>query len=221
MNSLLFLFHILIVSLLTLFFLRRGKVAMMMWASLLLLSANLFVIKQITLFGLSVTSSDALAVGYLFSLNLIQEFFGQSQARRTLWLSFAISLSFVFLSFFHLAYEPNPFDQTHIHFEALLKPVPRIMIASFASFLLVQLFDLRFFDYLRGKTEGRYLVVRMATSLVIVEMFDTLLFSFLALYGVVGSLFDVILFSFAIKTLSAFLIAPFSYFVRKTLKVTD
>jgi uncharacterized integral membrane protein (TIGR00697 family) len=221
MNSLIFLFHILSVSLLSLFFLRRGKNAMMMWAALLLLTCNLFVIKQITLFGLSVTCSDALAVGYLFTLNLIQEFFGKQSARQTLWLSFGISVSFILLSYLHLAYEPNAFDQTQIHFATLLKPVPRIMIASFASFLLVQLFDLRFFNYLRGKTVGKYLTLRMALSLTTVEIMDTFLFSFLGLYGIVGSLFDVIVFSFLIKLLCALMIAPFSSFARKTIRLAE
>ena len=110
MNSIILVLHVTSVCVLTLFALRFGKELMIAWLSLLAVAMNLFVLKQITLFGLCVTSSDALAVGYLLGLNLIQEFFGGKTARKTVWISLFISASFVLLSQIHLAYTPNHYD---------------------------------------------------------------------------------------------------------------
>jgi uncharacterized integral membrane protein (TIGR00697 family) len=116
MNSVILALHVAIVCGLSLFALRFGKELLISWLSLLAVAMNLFVLKQITLFGLSVTSSDALGVGYLLGLNLIQEFFGRKTARQTVWISLFIASGFVLLSQIHLAYAPNRYDLAQSHF---------------------------------------------------------------------------------------------------------
>lgn len=209
MNLLILLLHIVTVCALTLFFLRLGKEGIVAWAAFTAVMANLFVHKQITLFGLTVTCSDALAVGYLLASNLIQEFFGKNDAKRTIWISFLLSISFALLSLLHLAYEPSIVDQTHSHFAFLLKPLPRMIGASLFSFLIVQLLDLSFFAYIRKKMEGRHLTLRLALSAILAHGLDTVLFSYLGLYGMVSSIGHVIAFSFSIKCLVLIVAIPF------------
>ena len=71
MNFLVLCLHITTICALTILAMRFGKEVMIAWLSMLVVAMNLFVLKQITLFGLCVTSSDALGVGYLLGLNLI------------------------------------------------------------------------------------------------------------------------------------------------------
>lgn len=215
MNFALLVFHILLVSALTLYFLRLGKEAMMAWLALLAVTANLFVHKQITLFGLSVTCSDALAVGYLLGSNLIQEFFGREPAKKSIWIAFSLSIAFVLLASVHLNYIPNHFDQTQEHFSILLKPMPRMIGASLFSFLIVQLIDISFFAYLRNKMGGKYLTFRVMMCATCAHGLDTLLFSILGLYGVIASITDVMLFSFSIKCLVTLVASPFVMLSRK------
>ncbi len=215
MNALILILHVTTIAGLTLFALRFGKDLMIAWLSLLAVAMNLFVLKQITLFGLSVTSSDALAVGYLLGLNLIQEFFGRSAARRTVWISLFISSGFVLLTQIHLAYIPNQADWAHLHFSFLFTPMPRVILASLFSFLVIQLVDLAFFGFLRNKTGGKFLVGRTALALLLSQTLDTLLFSFCGLYGLVDNIGHIIVLSLAVKGIVIILSTPFVHFSKR------
>lgn len=219
MNLFLLILHILVISALSLYFLRLGKEAMIAWLSFCVVVANLFVHKQITLFGLSVTCSDALAVGYLLGTNLIQEFFGRESAKKTIWIAFSLSAAFALLAFFQIAYLPASSDHTHPHFVALLQPIPRMTLASLFSFLLVQLIDLSLFAYLRKTLNGRYMTLRVLGCGIAGHALDTVLFAYLGLYGLVSDVGDVILFSFSIKCLVLILSIPFVTLSRRVVRV--
>lgn len=215
MNTVILCLHVATICGITLGALRFGKEVMSAWLSLLCVVMNLFVLKQITLFGLSVTSSDAFGVGYLLGLNLMQEYYGKKEARQCIWISFFISCSFLVLSQFHLLYTPNQFDLAHPHFVFLLSPMPRIVLASLSSFLLIQLVDLTFFGFLRS--EGKHLVVSTLLALILSQTLDTVLFSFLGLYGIVASISHVIYLSLAIKGIVILLSLPFVSWSKKVL----
>ncbi len=217
MNALVLSLHITAICSLTLTALRYGKELVIAWLCLLALAMNLFVLKQIDLFGLSVTSSDALAVGYLLGLNLIQEFFGKQMARKTVWISFFVSTSFVLLSQIQLAYTPNAYDLAQPHFAFLFSPMPRIMLASLFSFVVIQLVDLAFFGFLRNKTGGRFLTVRITLALLLSQTLDTLLFSYLGLYGLVENLGHIIILSLAVKGLVILCTSPFVLFSKRVI----
>lgn len=201
--------HTSILTALTLFCFRLGKEFLIAFLSLLAILMNLFVLKQMTLFGLDITCSDALAVGYLLGLNLIQEFFGRESARKMIWISFCTSIIFLLLSQIHLLYIPSTLDRTHLHYKTLLNPQMRLICASLASFLIIQFLDLRLFAYLRTRFNHKAFPLRSGITLLASETLDTLLFSTLGLAGMVTSLSSIILFSLLAKTLVIFLSLPF------------
>ena len=205
MNELIFIFHILFVVAATLLALRLGKSSLIAFIALQGILANLFVVKQMDLFGLQVTCSDVFAIGGILSLNLLQEYFGKEAARTSVKISLFSLLVFALMSQLHLLYLPSAGDGAHVAFQTIFSSSLRIIFASIGTFYLVQQFDVRFFGLLKGS-----LPVRVATSLVCSQLIDTVLFSFLGLYGIVESVFDVILMSFAIKCL---IIGASSFFV--------
>lgn len=213
MNEALFLFHTFAILAFVLFALRLGKSALVSLAALQGVFANLFVLKQISLFGLSVTCSDGFAIGGMLSLNLLQEYFGKQAAKKAAHISLVCLLFFALMSQIHLLYVPTQSDLTQPAFSAIFSRSPRILFASIASFYLVQIFDISFFGRLQGK-----LALRVAFSLVVSQLFDTVLFSFLGLYGWVESIFDCIAMSFAIKCLVIAVSSPFTLFTKKWVK---
>lgn len=217
LNPLILLLHVTLICGLTLLALRLGKETMVAWLGVLAIAMNLFTLKQTTLFGLHVTCSDALAVGYLLSLNLIQEFFGSPLAKKALWISIFLSLGFIGLSQLHLAYLPNAFDTTQHHFISLLLPMPRLLLASLISFFVVQLFDLSLFAFLRLKSQGRFFAWRALCALFLSQVLDTILFSFLGLYGIVESITDCIFFSLLIKIIVIIISSPFIFLSKKII----
>lgn len=213
MNELLFLTHILLVVGFVLISLRLGKGALIALIAIQGILANVFVVKQMSLFGFAVTCSDVFAIGAILSLNLLQEYFGKESARQAITVSFLSLLFFACMAQVHLLYAPTSFDATQSAFQTIFSSTPRIVFASIAVFYLVQQIDLRLFSLLKGKFP-----LRVAISLLASQLLDTVLFSFLGLYGLVEALFDVILVSFLIKCLIIAASAPFVVFSKKLVK---
>lgn len=210
MNEVYFFIQAIAVTGFMLIFLKLGKAALTSFVAASAILANLFVVKQISLFGFSVTCSDAFAVGGIFGLNLLQEYFGKEAARRAIYTSLGLLLFYLVFAQIHLMYTPAKSDFSQGAFEVLLSHSPRIIGASLVSFFIVQQVDLRLFSYLKGK-----LVKRISLSLLCSQLLDTVLFSLLGLYGLVPSIWEIILVSFLIKVILIFLSAPFAAFSKK------
>ena len=87
-NELIFIFHCLIIASSSLFALFLGSYGLVAFICIQCILANLFVIKQITLFGYTATCSDAFTVGATLGLNLLQEYFGKNITKKTIWINF-------------------------------------------------------------------------------------------------------------------------------------
>lgn len=199
MNELLFLAQSLLILCFALGALKLGASALTAWVAIQALIANLFILKQITLFGFEVTASDAYAIGSLLGLNFLQEYFGKEEARRATWICFFFMIFFTVVSQLHLLYQASPADTSHAAFATILSPAPRLLIASMGVFFIVQQFDLRFFAFLKDQFPQASFGLRTALALVISQFLDTFLFSFAGLYGIVHSMADIIILSFAVK----------------------
>jgi queuosine precursor transporter len=179
--------------------------------------ANLFVVKQISLFGFSVTCSDVFAIGGILGLNLFQEQYGRQEANQVVKASFLGLVFFMLMSKIHLFYHPLPSDQTHDAFAIVLSQTSRITLASIGVYWIVQKLDVQLFAFL--KTIFTSLPIRVGISLILTQFLDTVLFSFLGLYGIVESMFDVIFLSFLIKCIIIFCCMLFTKLMRKNVPV--
>ena len=213
MNEFLFLLHIWVVIAFVFIALRMGKGALMVLVALQGVFANLFIVKQMSLFGFSVTCSDVFAIGGILSLNLLQEYFGREAARKTIRISLLSLLFFVCMSQIHLLYAPIALDGTQGAFSTIFSSSLRIVFSSMITFCVVQQFDIRLFPLLKGK-----LPFRVGLSLLCSQLLDTLLFTFLGLYGLVESLFDVIFVSVVTKSFIILMSAPFIAFAKRVVR---
>jgi queuosine precursor transporter len=215
MNEFIFICYVLAVSSSSLLALRMGKEALIALICVQCVLVNLFVIKEITLFGLTATASDALAVGTSLALNMVQEYHQRALAQKTIWISFLCSLFYVIMTFFHLAYTPASTDTSSYHFQALLSPMPRIVIASLLVYLLVQHADCRLYGYLCTRFKSRHFIIRNYSSVAITQLIDTVLFSFLGLYGInesfstISTIVEIIIITYSIKLIVISIAAPF------------
>jgi uncharacterized integral membrane protein (TIGR00697 family) len=214
-NELLFFFHLLLVVGFVLIAFRLGKEALTVWIALQAVLANFFVLKQMLLFGYNVTCSDVFAIGSIASLNLLQEHFGKESARKAIWISFFAMVFFAVMSQVHLYYLPSPSDHAHPSFASLLTAAPRLLLASLFSFFMIQQLDLHLFSLLKRLFPKSRLGSRGAISLIITQFLDTLLFTFLGLYGLGFAVGDILLVSFLLKLLIIALTLPLNFFVRK------
>jgi uncharacterized integral membrane protein (TIGR00697 family) len=214
-NELIFFTHVLLVTLFVLLSVRLGKSGLTVAIVLQVILANLFVVKQTNLFGLSVTCSDVFAVGGILGLNLLQEYFGKESANQVVKISFVYMIFFLAMAQMHLWYVPALEDTAHGSFSQILSATPRIVIASLITYFLVQKLDIALFSRLKTLFNGGNLPVRVLISLLLTQFVDTVLFSFLGLFGLVAHIFDVIVMSFCIKSLVIITSAPLISFSRK------
>lgn len=208
MNIFNFLSQIVLIFLFTYGALRIGKSALITMVALLAIVANLFVLKQITLFGFHITCSDAMAVGSILSLNLLREYYGKEEAKMGIKVCFFFMAFFVVMGILHLRFVPSSFDTAHGAYERLLTPSPRLLLASLSTFWIVQQFDLRAFGWISKLFPKSPFPFRSAISLTLSQLLDTVLFSFLGLYGMVAHLSHIIVISFLIKFAIILLMSP-------------
>lgn len=208
MNELLFFLNIIIISLSTVIALKISKETLVAMVAIFCILSNFFVLKQITLFGLNPTASDAFSVGAILGLNLLQEYFGKKLARKTIWTCFFALVFYVIVSQIHIAYMPSIFDTSSKHFSFLLKFMPRIAIASISVTVFVQILDRIFYGFLQKKFESKYFMFRNLASLLIVQFIDTVLFTFSGLYGIISNVWQVIFVSFTVKIVTILISVP-------------
>lgn len=208
-NELIFIAQSIILSLFALLALRLGKAALVAFISVLCVLSNLFILKQITLFGFAATCCDAYTIGVVLGLNLLQEYYGKHMAQKAIVTSFVLLVCYTGMSFMQLAYVPNVHDLAQPHFAYILSSMPRITAASLLVYLFVQYVDSLLYAWLRTLLQGNYLVARVWFSLSITQLLDTVLFSFFGLYGLVDNLFELICISYAIKLIAIALTTPF------------
>lgn len=217
-NELLFIAHVTSVCFASLFFARIGKEALISYISVLFLMANIFVIKQIDLFNFCVTSADAFIVGISFSCNLLQEFWDKESARRAIWISFASCVCYMLIAKIIVLYDPAQCDDTQIHFAHITANTIRITLASCIAYLITQFIDLQLYAMVKKAMHGKYFVARNYFSITLSQLIDTILFTFLGLYGIVANINDILVLSFSIKIIAIILITPFLFAAKRMIK---
>lgn len=218
MNELIFFIHIIVLISFILFCLRIGKEALIGALIVQIILANIFVTKQMNCFGLHVTCSEVYTIGSLFSLNLLQNYFGKKLASRAVGLVFLLLFFVIVMGVFHLRYSPSEFDTVHSAFTTILAHTPRIIVSSLFCAFLTQKIDIGLFSIFKKWLPSAPFFITFAFASLISQFIDTGMFSYLALYGIVHSMKDIILMSYLIKVVIIFSLAPFTIFIKRLIR---
>lgn len=208
MNELIFLVQALATAFLTVCSLHFGPAAVIALVGLQCVLANVFVLQQINLLGLVATSADSFTIGATLGLNMLQEYFGKDAARTSIWVNFGALLFFGLSSMFQLTYTPASVDTMHVHYVALFSPAFRIIVASFTVFLIAQHVDYVLYGWLKKLFINRFLIIRNYGSVLVSQLLDTILFSFLGLYGLIDNVWHIIVISYAVKVCAILIATP-------------
>ncbi len=209
-NELILVGHILFIAFMAFVSLRLGKEALVTFTVITILLANLFVLKQTTLFALEATTADALAVGSMLGFNLLQEFYSRLLARQTIIITFVMLAMYIVLAKFQLLYAPSAIDQTHEHFSSLLSVMPMLVGGSMISWALSQCIDFMTFGALQRLWPMRLLLLRNYIAIGLSQIVDTFLYTQLLYWlNIISSPLHVFMVSFAIKFGITLVATPF------------
>jgi len=148
-----------------------------------------------------------------FVSNIINEFHGKEKARKTVMIGFLANILLVVLVFIAIKWQPASFWNAQEAFALTLGNTWRIVLGSLIAYIVSQNYDVWSFNLWKKVTKGRYLWIRNTLSTILSQLIDTVIFVFIAFYGLFPVM-PTIIGLFIVKVIIALLDNPFIYFVR-------
>jgi queuosine precursor transporter len=153
--------------------------------------------------------------------DVLAEVYGLRQAKRAIWVGFALaalaSLTFLAVG----AAPPGPGYENQEAFLAVLGFVPRIVLASLAGYLVGQFLNAYVVVKIKERTKERHLWARLIGSTVVGEFADTMLFCFIAFVGIFptwGGLLSYAIAGYFYKVIVEVIMLPVTYAVIRAIK---
>lgn len=148
--------------------------------------------------------------------DIVGEVYGRKEA--TLFVNYGtIMLVFLFLMMnLCIAVKPNESWHLQPEYTAVFGSSLRMTLASLISFVISQHVDVFLFDFWKKVTKGKHLWIRNNASTITSQLFDTILFDFIAFWHInetytAGFLFTIIIPYWLFKVVFALLDTPFCY----------
>ena len=219
MNEVLFLIHVFWVSLVAFLCRRQSVTVQTVLMTVYALLGNLMVLKQMTLFGLSVTTADVYAVGVILVLNYIRESSTDEKVHQAMLYSFGALVLLALAAYFQISYVAIEGDQMSAAYSQLMAYFPRVVVVSAVVYLVVQYIDNMLFSWMKRIADNQWFIARVLLSLIFSQLLDTILFSLGALGDIAVSIWEIIIFSSLIKIICSALMVLNSAFTHKAYKL--
>jgi len=158
-------------------------------------------------------------LSYIFN-DILTEVYGYKKSRQAIWLGFfsALMMSFIFIIIGALPSASGWENQDA--YMKILGLTPRIVFASLIAYFCGELLNSFILAKAKILTNGKWLWVRIVGSTIFGELIDSLIFIFIAFWGVlsVPLIFTLITCNFIFKVLFEVLFLPVTYKIIDFLK---
>lgn len=183
---------------------------------LITVAENVPLLKTIT------TDGGALLFPLTYILgDVLAEVYGLRQARRAIWVGFALA-ALAAVTFLAVgAAPPGPGYENQDAFQAVLGFVPRIVVASLCGYLAGQFLNAYVLVKIKQRVGEHRMWARLVGSTVVGELADTVLFCVIAFVGVIPTwteLFSYTLVGYVYKVAVELIFLPLTYAVIKAIK---
>jgi uncharacterized integral membrane protein (TIGR00697 family) len=188
-----------------------------------LLTANIIAPKLVSVAGITVSVAVIIfPVSYIFG-DVLTEVWGYAAARRIIWLGFACNALMVLAIWVGGEIPPAPIWPGQAAYVEILGQSPRILLASFAGYLVGEFTNAFVLARLKILTSGRWLWLRTIGSTVLGQALDTAVFVALAFGGTVPApvLLGIVGGQWAIKVVYESLATPLTYVTVTWLKAQE
>jgi uncharacterized integral membrane protein (TIGR00697 family) len=148
-----------------------------------LIAANVIAVKIISLGPMVLPAAIfVFPVSYIFG-DILTEVYGYRVARKVIWLGFLCNLLFVFFVWLGQILPSAAFWEGQGAYASILGYTPRLLLASFAGYLVGEFVNSSVLSKMKLLTRGRWLWSRTIGSTVVGQGFDTTIFIVLAFIG--------------------------------------
>lgn len=194
-----------------------------------LITSNIIAVKIIQVGSLFLPAAVILfPIAYIFG-DILTEVYGYARAREVIWIGFLCNLLAVVAIWIAGLLPAAPFwtagvyatpEEAQQAYQAILGFTPRLLVASFAAYLVGEFLNSYVLARLKVRTGGRLLWLRTITSTLIGQGADSLVFITLAFGGIFasGDLGRAILSQWSFKVIYEILATPLTYLVVNALK---
>lgn len=194
-----------------------GKEGIIGWMGIASILANLLLIKSVDLLGISATLGNVLFASNFLATDILTENYGYKEAKKGVKFGIMAVIVFMIVTQVALLYIPNSEDIAQSSFETLFSFIPRISIASTSMFALSNLVDIRLYEWLRKKSNGKKMWLRNNLCTIICNGGENFLFYLIAFLGVmdIRTILTIALSATIIEVLIALCDTPFLYISKK------
>lgn len=189
-----------------------------------LITGNIVAVKIVDIGGLQVPAGTVtlFPLSYIFG-DVLTEVYGFARARQVIWLGFACNTLAVGAIMLSGALPAADFWQDQAAYDTILGFTWRLLLASFAGYLVGEFVNSFILARLKLLTRGRWLWSRTIPSTILGQFIDTGIFIIIAFGGVIpdNELGRTFLMAWFLKVAYEVLATPLTYLVVGFLKKKD
>ena len=162
-----------------------GKEGLIGWIGIASILANLILVKNVDLIGINATLGNVLFASNFLATDILTECYGYREAKKGVRFGIFSVLFFMLVTQVALIFIPNSLDVSQKSLEVVFGFVPRISIASVSMFALSNFVDIRLYEYLRKKSNGKKMWLRNNVCTIISNGGENFLFYLIAFGGAI------------------------------------
>lgn len=201
-----------------------GKKGLYAWIGVATVIANIQVTKTIDMFGIVMTLGNTMYVSLYMTSDLLNEKYGQEEARKAVWFGFFTLLMTTVIMQMAIFFTPSEGDFAQDSLKNIFGLMPRLALGSLSAYFVSQFLDVKLYSWIRNfYPKPEHFWIRNNGSTMISSFVDTLIFCLIAFsipsYG--WSVWvEILLTTYIIKFVLTAVGTPFLYKAR-AFKFTD
>lgn len=228
-NELMLIINIVVVYFLTLTsYYLFGKKGVLCWNAIATIAANIEVMILIEAFGMEQTLGNIMFATTFVATDILSENYGKKEAALAVKTGIFVSVAFIIFTRIWLMYTPSENDTVMPSVITVFSNTPRVMLAGFVVYGIVQAADVflyhkiwKFTEKLSGSTKG-FLWLRNNAATLISQFLNAILFNLAAFAGVYDAktLVSIIISTYVIYIITSLADTPVVYLARR-MKQSD
>ncbi len=192
-----------------------GQKGLFAWIVLSAIIANVQVLKTVELFGQVATLGNIIYGTSFLATDILSEKYGKTEARKGVYLGIFTLIVTAILMTVSLEFVPHESDWVQDSLVNVFGIIPRIAFASVLAYFISQMHDTWAYDYWKKKSD--HIWVRNNLSTAVSQLIDTLVFTFIAFWGIYETpvFVSILITTYVFKFIVAALDTPFIYMAKR------